>query len=86
MAQALKCDRCKNFYEPYEGINQIKMVDHRNVAIRYDLCPKCVTELKEWLDVVRCEDCMHSSQSKSMSRLELYCNNYDVLSCDKEQK
>lgn len=41
---------------------------------------------ERYTEVVRCKDCIHSSQPRSVSRLDLYCNNYDVLSCDKEQK
>ncbi len=36
--------------------------------------------------VVRCKDCNLSSEPKSVSRYDLYCNNYDVRFCEKEQK
>lgn len=38
------------------------------------------------VEVVRCKDCELSSEPKSVSRLELYINNYDVRFCEKEQK
>lgn len=38
------------------------------------------------VEIVRCKNCKLSSEPKSVSRLELYCNNYDVRFCEKEQK
>ncbi len=35
---------------------------------------------------VRCKDCGNSTECKSVSRLELYENNYDVRFCEKEKK
>lgn len=40
----------------------------------------------DWVKVVRCKDCKLSSEPKTVSRYELYCNNYDVRFCVKEQK
>ncbi len=37
-------------------------------------------------EVVLCRDCASSSKPKSLSRYDLYCNNYDVRFCEKEQK
>ena len=36
--------------------------------------------------VVRCKDCKLSSEPTAVSRLDLYCNNYDVRFCEKDQK
>ena len=40
----------------------------------------------DFVEVVRCRDCKSSSEPKTVSRLGLYCNNYDVRFCEKEQK
>lgn len=39
-----------------------------------------------FVEVVRCKDCKLSSEPKAVSRYNLYCNNYDVYYCEKEQK
>lgn len=38
------------------------------------------------VEVVRCKDCKLSSKPKAASRYDLYCNDYDVYYCEKEQK
>lgn len=43
-------------------------------------------ENKELVEVVRCKDCKLSSEPKTVSRYDLYCNDYDVYYCEKEQK
>lgn len=43
-------------------------------------------EDKELVEVVRCKDCKLSSEPKTVSRYDLYCNDYDVYYCEKEQK
>lgn len=57
MADAKRCDRCRNFYmtddiEEY-GIKRIKMSVSTGVCgtvISYDLCPKCSEKLKIFMD------------------------------------
>lgn len=45
MSDARKCDRCKNYYDPYKTtlivMNNMKSVD---------LCPNCKDTLKRWLE------------------------------------
>lgn len=62
MAQARKCDRCGQLYEPkgvliknIKGkVNAIKLID-KDFDETYwsrgclDLCPKCLEELDKWL-------------------------------------
>jgi hypothetical protein len=52
MANAKKCDRCGNFYEPYKGVRMKKngtiySVNRLHLAsfcndVTFDLCPSCV--------------------------------------------
>ena len=62
MAQARKCDRCGQLYEPKSvliknikgKVNAIKLID-KDFDEAYwtrgclDLCPKCLEELSKWL-------------------------------------
>lgn len=57
MADAKRCDRCKNFYMPDDiemyGIRKIIMSVFNGAgdsAKSYDLCPKCSKELKIFMD------------------------------------
>ena len=45
-----------------------------------------VTAMAELVEVTRCKDCKLSSAPKAVSRHDLYCNDYDVRFCEKEQK
>lgn len=57
MANAKKCDRCGNLYELYSGIQIGKgghfyhtaLVANSNISRSYDMCPECMTKLKEFL-------------------------------------
>lgn len=57
MANAKKCDRCGKLYERYSGIqiiqggNLYNTVHVANDFVRnsYDMCPECMTKLKEFL-------------------------------------
>ena len=40
----------------------------------------------DFVEVVRCKDCKLSSKPKSVSRYDLYCNNYDVRFCERDNK
>lgn len=44
MSDARKCDRCKNYYDPYKT-TLIFMNNMKNV----DLCPNCKDTLYRWL-------------------------------------
>lgn len=57
MADAKKCDRCKNFYMPDDieiyGIRKIIMSVFNgagDIDKSYDLCPKCSKKLKNFMD------------------------------------
>lgn len=66
MAQAVKCDRCGRFFEPYEVNRQRStiVVKGFNTVIQgswngtdgyfakktYELCPDCCKEFNEWLE------------------------------------
>ena len=60
MALAKKCDRCGNFYEPYnmtndsKNINGIMTLNLDNLKKYYsheplDLCPECKDAFEEWM-------------------------------------
>ena len=50
MSVAVKCDRCKNFYEAPKK-DQVCVVTGYGTYFqdKIDLCPDCVSELKNWL-------------------------------------
>lgn len=57
MANAFKCDRCGNLYEPYNGIEyQAGCNKYHSVCLckglnnkYFDLCPECMTKLIEFI-------------------------------------
>lgn len=57
MANAKKCDRCGKLYEVYHGIQMCKdghfydtvIVANLGMSRSYDMCPECMTKLKEFL-------------------------------------
>lgn len=59
MSNAKKCDRCGKLYENYEGYevenggnkyNILTLLHHwKTVSRSYDLCPKCMESLIEWI-------------------------------------
>ena len=64
MANAKKCDRCKQYYDPYNGvllsdnpkkhgnrINRITLCDSFNAHYTVDLCQYCVIELAGFLNL-----------------------------------
>ena len=67
MAFARKCDRCNNLYEPApvkirkKDVNAIMLID-KDFKEEYwtrhtlDLCPQCLKNLKEFLNVFREEE------------------------------
>lgn len=90
MSGAFKCDRCEDFFEKPTKYNSkidclvighkavSQLVDHTTVW--YDLCPKCVEELTEWLkkptgedkwtdedcDAIGCWECKYFRQDKNV--------------------
>ena len=50
MSAAKKCDRCKEFYEPFKSSGPF-LVDQNttNRNLYVDLCPNCTDTLKKWL-------------------------------------
>lgn len=63
---AMKCDRCNNFYDEYNGAvendekansiyttNKVKVdSEYRSVFKKqYDLCPKCMNSLINWFNM-----------------------------------
>lgn len=44
MSDAYKCDRCKNYYEPYNA--KLHIMSGTKLV---DLCPQCEDTLKIWL-------------------------------------
>lgn len=63
MADAMKCDRCQNYYDEYKTgvrttprgstsyVNRVKLGDRLNVYCGYDLCPNCMKELFDFLRI-----------------------------------
>ena len=49
MSAAKKCDRCKEFYEPF--YSELDIVEERKGSRNkiVDLCPNCADTLKKWL-------------------------------------
>lgn len=45
MSNAMKCDRCGAFYEPYKG-NFVLL--KRKLGEAMDLCPVCSDSLESW--------------------------------------
>lgn len=37
-------------------------------------------------EIVRCKNCRFSSEPTAASRYDLYCNNYDVCFCERDQR
>lgn len=58
-------------------------MEGRKIAFKSDIDKIPTADVVE---VVRCKDCKSSSEPTSVSRHDLYCNNYDVCYCEKEQK
>ena len=56
---------------------------YSNLQELKNACPSCMSA-DDVVEVVRCKDCIQSSEPKSVSRLELYCSNYDVVFCKKD--
>lgn len=46
MSAAKKCDRCKEFYEPFDPGHYIVKGRLEEIV---DLCPNCTDTLKKWL-------------------------------------
>lgn len=67
MADAMKCDRCKKYYDEYKvnlkvidcdgyhiyPINRIKVGNRFNTYCGYDVCPEC---MKEFFKFIRIPD------------------------------
>lgn len=53
MSIAIKCDRCGQYTETWKscrGVNcTVTTIELFPVTKKYDLCPKCVEELKEFM-------------------------------------
>lgn len=51
MSKAYKCDRCGKLFEPYKkNSNSLHVTRNPNFSNDcLDLCPKCNTELQEWV-------------------------------------
>lgn len=59
MAMAMKCDRCRKFYEYYPKGNDIhhngvqRIYRHKNGSLgsqeTYDLCPECMNAFDEFM-------------------------------------
>ena len=47
MSIARKCDRCHNFYDPYNC--NIVIVKADDWDIQVDLCPSCQEKLEKWV-------------------------------------
>lgn len=48
MSRALKCDRCHNYYDPFNFEMLIVKGDVRNKHV--DLCPSCQEKLEKWVN------------------------------------
>lgn len=53
MSKAWKCDRCGGFFEPYNYDPEKELVITTRTKLSnctkiYDLCPKCVEDLRKW--------------------------------------
>ena len=46
MSKALKCDRCKKYYDPFD---KPYVICEKDVNLWLDLCPSCMEKLKGWL-------------------------------------
>lgn len=63
MSLAMKCDRCKKFFEPKSSVNGYTNIYHglrvtienRNYVVdklyESDLCPECYEELRSWMEM-----------------------------------
>lgn len=49
MSAAKKCDRCKEFYEPFNPGRYIVEGSKEEGGKIVDLCPNCADTLKKWL-------------------------------------
>lgn len=49
MSAAKKCDRCKEFYEPFYSEHNIMDRSKGSRDKIVDLCPNCADTLKKWL-------------------------------------
>ena len=92
----------QSVFEKFETLSTADVVEEASCkgCISYDACSEwsvkpidtllkscCHFKSKsDFVEVVRCKDCKLSTESKSVSRYDLYCNNYDVRFCEKEQK
>lgn len=73
MANAKKCDRCKQFYEPYRGVslkregsyyrvNSARLTSSSCKEMYFDLCPSCVKTIATFLNVEVVEDAEGSEE------------------------
>lgn len=57
MANAFKCDRCGRFYvDEYMGSLSPKGYNVCDTNAELDLCPTCLKELDDWLDLPSIKD------------------------------
>ena len=68
--------------ELFKNLNKFAL-EHYNAMINKLIIEQPTADVVE---VVRCKDCKLSSELKTASRYDLYCNGYDVYYCEKEQK
>lgn len=69
MADAKKCDRCQKYYDKYKirvdsyPANRIKLGDHINTYCGYDVCPECMKEFINFMNIpVKLVDCMEDDK------------------------
>lgn len=48
MSRALKCDRCHNYYDPFDCEMMILKGYVKNKPV--DLCPSCQEKLEKWVN------------------------------------
>lgn len=57
MSKALKCDRCRKLYEPYDGIkfrptsnpyNTLRLTNNY-IGAEFDMCPECMEKVIEFI-------------------------------------
>jgi hypothetical protein len=56
--EAMKCDKCGTYYDRYGGNNQANtiyiqnknVVQHQECDKSYDLCPRCLKKIQDWLE------------------------------------
>ena len=65
MSKAFKCDRCKNYYDPYVG-QDFSLYGHIE---KVDLCPACQDKLTKWAKEYEFFECVNEEETAKRTEM-----------------